>query len=45
VSAVGVNVSQFACLGRFRERLAALEAGQVRAVGTNTLRRARRRNG
>lgn len=33
-----------ACLGRFRERLAALEAGQVRAVGTNTLRRARRRN-
>ena len=32
-----------ACLGRFRERLAALEAGQVRAVGTNTLRRARRR--
>ena len=34
----------FACLGRFRERLAALEAGQVRAVGTNTLRRARRRN-
>ncbi len=34
-----------ACLGRFRERLAALEAGQVRAVGTNTLRRARRRAG
>ena len=33
-----------ACLARFRERLAALEAGQVRAVGTNTLRRARRRN-
>jgi len=33
-----------ACLGRFRERLAALEASQVRAVGTNTLRRARRRN-
>jgi exopolyphosphatase / guanosine-5'-triphosphate,3'-diphosphate pyrophosphatase len=33
-----------ACLGRFRERIAALEAGQVRAVGTNTLRRARRRN-
>ena len=33
-----------ACLGRFRERLAAMEAGQVRAVGTNTLRRARRRN-
>lgn len=33
-----------ACLGRFRERLAALEADQVRAVGTNTLRRARRRN-
>jgi exopolyphosphatase / guanosine-5'-triphosphate,3'-diphosphate pyrophosphatase len=33
-----------ACLGRFRERLAALAAGQVRAVGTNTLRRARRRN-
>ena len=34
-----------ACLARFRERLAALEAGQVRAVGTNTLRRARRRAG
>jgi exopolyphosphatase/guanosine-5'-triphosphate,3'-diphosphate pyrophosphatase len=34
-----------ACLGRFRERLSALEAGQVRAVGTNTLRRARRRAG
>jgi exopolyphosphatase / guanosine-5'-triphosphate,3'-diphosphate pyrophosphatase len=33
-----------ACLARFRERLAALEAAQVRAVGTNTLRRARRRN-
>jgi exopolyphosphatase / guanosine-5'-triphosphate,3'-diphosphate pyrophosphatase len=33
-----------ACLGRFRERLGALAAGQVRAVGTNTLRRARRRN-
>ncbi|MFU8896528.1 MAG: exopolyphosphatase [Gammaproteobacteria bacterium] len=33
-----------ACLARFRERLGALEAGQVRAVGTNTLRRARRRN-
>jgi exopolyphosphatase / guanosine-5'-triphosphate,3'-diphosphate pyrophosphatase len=32
------------CLSRFRERLAALEADQVRAVGTNTLRRARRRN-
>jgi len=32
------------CLNRFRERLAALEAGQVRAVGTNTLRRARQRN-
>jgi len=34
-----------ACLSRFRERLAALEADQVRAVGTNTLRRARRRAG
>ena len=34
-----------ACLGRFRERLSALEAGQVRAVGTNTLRKARRRAG
>jgi exopolyphosphatase / guanosine-5'-triphosphate,3'-diphosphate pyrophosphatase len=33
-----------ACLGRFRERLSALEAAQVRAVGTNTLRRARRRS-
>jgi exopolyphosphatase / guanosine-5'-triphosphate,3'-diphosphate pyrophosphatase len=33
-----------ACLGRFRERLGALDAGQVRAVGTNTLRRARRRH-
>ena len=32
------------CLARFRERLSALEAAQVRAVGTNTLRRARRRN-
>lgn len=34
-----------ACLERFRERLAALAARQVRAVGTNTLRRARRRRG
>ena len=34
-----------ACLGRFAERLAALEAGQVRAVGTNTLRRARQSRG
>lgn len=33
-----------ACLQRFRERLATLEAAQVRAVGTNTLRRARRRD-
>ncbi len=33
------------CLARFSERLATLEAGQVRAVGTNTLRRARRATG
>jgi exopolyphosphatase/guanosine-5'-triphosphate,3'-diphosphate pyrophosphatase len=33
------------CLSRFNERLAALDAGQVRAVGTNTLRRARRSRG
>ncbi len=32
-----------ACLERFRERLVAMRAGSVRAVGTNTLRRARRR--
>jgi exopolyphosphatase / guanosine-5'-triphosphate,3'-diphosphate pyrophosphatase len=43
ISAEAAEVA-LACLGRFRERLAALEAGQVRAVGTNTLRRARRRN-
>ncbi|MEJ2514997.1 MAG: exopolyphosphatase [Gammaproteobacteria bacterium] len=33
------------CLARFSERLGALEADQVRAVGTNTLRRARRATG
>ena len=32
-----------ACLERFRERLTAMRAGSVRAVGTNTLRRARRK--
>jgi exopolyphosphatase/guanosine-5'-triphosphate,3'-diphosphate pyrophosphatase len=32
-----------ACLARFRERLTAMRAGSVRAVGTNTLRRARRK--
>lgn len=31
------------CLGQFAERLAALEGDHVRAVGTNTLRRARNR--
>jgi exopolyphosphatase / guanosine-5'-triphosphate,3'-diphosphate pyrophosphatase len=40
----GAADAALACLGRFRERLSALEARQVRAVGTNTLRRARRRN-
>jgi exopolyphosphatase / guanosine-5'-triphosphate,3'-diphosphate pyrophosphatase len=40
----GAAEAALACLGRFRERLSALEAAQVRAVGTNTLRRARRRN-
>ncbi len=32
-----------ACLERFRERLTAMRARNVRAVGTNTLRRARRK--
>jgi exopolyphosphatase / guanosine-5'-triphosphate,3'-diphosphate pyrophosphatase len=40
---VAASEAALACLGRFRERLGALEASQVRAVGTNTLRRARRR--
>ncbi|MFT5683319.1 MAG: exopolyphosphatase/guanosine-5'-triphosphate,3'-diphosphate pyrophosphatase [Myxococcota bacterium] len=31
------------CLGQFAERLAGFSSGQVRAVGTNTLRRARNR--
>jgi exopolyphosphatase/guanosine-5'-triphosphate,3'-diphosphate pyrophosphatase len=32
-----------ACLGRFSERLRAMQAGDVRVVGTNTLRQARNR--
>jgi exopolyphosphatase/guanosine-5'-triphosphate,3'-diphosphate pyrophosphatase len=32
-----------ACLGRFSERLRAMQAGDVRVVGTNTLRKARNR--
>lgn len=43
ISAAAADAA-LACLGRFHERLAALAAAQVRAVGTNTLRRARRRN-
>ena len=33
-----------ACLGRFSERLRAMQAGDVRVVGTNTLRKARNRS-
>lgn len=37
----GTAERAIACLGRFGERLRVMHAGSVRAVGTNTLRRAR----